>query len=589
MNSHELSFNRASLHQAYAAGTTSAEVIIECYRRIEKADDPGIFIHICPIEAVIAQAEALGEFDPATKPLFGLPFAIKDNIDLAGTPTTAACPAYSYTAENDAFVVALLRAAGAIPIGKTNLDQFATGLVGVRTPYPVPRNAIDADLVPGGSSSGSAVATARGLVTFALGTDTAGSGRVPAALNKIVGLKPSLGALSATGVVPACRTLDTVSIFAPTISDAYAVFTECAKFDQADAFAKPFDSRPLSAAPSGLKIGVPSKPTIEFFGDLAQELMFEASLGKLTQAGNSIVPLDFSPFYDVASMLYQGAWVAERLSVIEDLLRERPKAIHPTTAAIIRGASELTAVDAFRGIYRLQECRRRAEAMMADVDLLCVPTIPTFYTLEDLENDPITPNSNLGTYTNFVNLMDLCGIAVPSQPRSDGKPGSITLLGRSGDDSLCVATAQLFEEAQDSTLPPWTDQEMIDLAVCGAHMSGLPLNGELTSRGAKLLKTCQTADTYRLYALPGGPPHRPGLLRSEAGESIELEVWSMPKHRLGDFVEGIPAPLGIGRITLADGDQPPGFLVEARGVDGAKDITGFKSWRAFLASQMSGM
>ncbi|WP_323766326.1 allophanate hydrolase [Marinovum sp.] len=580
-----------ALQDAYAEGLTPAELIAEVYRRIAAVDDPALFLHLRDTAEVQAEAAALPVKSAAT-PLWGVPFVVKDNIDVAGLPTTAACPAFAYTAEEDAFVVGRLRAAGALLIGKTNLDQFATGLVGVRSPYGVPRNAIDPALVPGGSSSGSAVAVGHGLVSFSLGTDTAGSGRVPAALNNIVGLKPSLGALSASGVVPACRTLDTISIFAASVTEAYAVFETACAFDPADAYSRTIAPAPLTPPPAGLRIGVPSPATRQFFGDRAQAAMFDAALARLEAGGATLTEIDMTPFNDVAEMLYEGAWVAERYTVVEGLMQRQPEALHPTTAQIIGAARGLSAADAFRGIYRLKELERLAKDAMAGLDLLCVPTIPTFYTLADLEADPVTPNSNLGTYTNFVNLLDMCGLAVPTEARSDGRPGSVTLLGRSGADGLVAAMARLFEAEGAAVRPvplredenqPVKDDE-IALAVCGAHMSGLPLNGELTSRGGRLLEATRTAPRYGLYALAGGPPARPGLLRREAGAAIEVEVWSLPKTALGSFLAGIPQPLSIGTVELETGTRVHGFLVEAAGLGGATEISEFGGWRGYLAA-----
>lgn len=593
-----LSFQIGALHDAYAAGTTPAQVLAEAHRRLTEANDPGIFLHLRLLEDVQAEAAALPPFDPVAMPLWGIPFAIKDNIDLGGVPTTAACPAFAYLPDTDAFVVAALRRAGAIALSKTNLDQFATGLVGVRTPYPVPRNAIDPAMVPGGSSSGSAVAVARGIVSFALGTDTAGSGRVPAALNNIVGLKPTLGALSATGVVPACRTLDTISVFALSVPDAHAAFRAAAGYDAADAYARPIPVPPLSPAPPLLRIGVPDAATREFFGDAVQAASFETALDRLAGQGAVLVPLDFTPFFDVARMLYEGAWVAERMTVIERLLHTDPQAILPVTRQIIGAADKLSAADAFRGIYRLADLRRAAEPLLASVDLLCVPTIPTFASVADLEADPIGPNSRFGTYTNFVNLMDLCGIAVPCGPRSDGRPGSVTLLAPAGHDGLAAAVADRLHRACDPVLGATPDRllpalalrpagrpDEMAIAVVGAHLSGLPLNGQLTSRGARFLEATTTAPDYRLFALPGGPPQRPGLLRIAPGAAIAVEVWALPITEVGSFLAGIPSPLSLGQVRLVDGRHVTGFLVEAAAVDGAEDVTGFGGWRAYLAAQ----
>ncbi len=571
---------REALHEAYDTGATPADIVREVYRRIDAVGDPAIFIHLRPMEDVIAEADALPARSDAYS-LWGVPFVAKDNIDVAGIPTTAACPAYAYTPDKDAFVVAKLRAAGALVIGKTNLDQFATGLVGVRSPYGVPKNAIDPEIVPGGSSSGSGVAVGHGFVTFSLGTDTAGSGRVPAALNNIVGLKPSLGALSATGVVPACRTLDTISIFAANVSDAFAAFQAASAEDTQDAYSKKIAVGQLSPAPSTFRVGVPDAKSRIFFGDTVQATSFSDSLEKLKSLGASVIELDFSPFYAVAEMLYEGAWVAERYTVVEDLMRNTPDVLHPTTAKIIGAAETLSAADAFRGIYRLKELERAAQELMDQVDLLCVPTIPTFYSVADLKADPVTPNSNLGTYTNFVNLLDMCGIAVPSEPRSDGRPGSITLLAPSGQDALVASLASTFAGETTAAAPKSATETEIAVAVCGAHMSGMALNHELTSRGGRLLEATRTAPRYRLYALAGGPPQRPGLLRIEKGAKIELEVWALPKSAVGAFLQGIPSPLSIGTVELENGSKAHGFLVETAGVQGADDITHLGSWRKF--------
>ncbi|MEM8878607.1 MAG: allophanate hydrolase [Pseudomonadota bacterium] len=583
-------FTLKDLRRSYANGVQPSETVREVYRRIEAIADPALFIHLRAIEDVLAEADGLPS-DPTSLPLWGIPFVVKDNIDVAGLPTTAACPAFEYDASADAFVVARLRKAGALVIGKTNLDQFATGLVGVRTPYGVPRNAVNPDLVPGGSSSGSGVAVAHRIVPFSLGTDTAGSGRVPAAMNNIVGLKPTLGALSNSGVVPACRTLDAVSIFALTVDDAYAILEATCGYDDEDAYSAEVRIGTLHDVPNGLRIGVPTPSSREFFGDTRHADMFDAALKVLESHEQKLVEVDFTPLYAVADMLYDGAWIAERHAVVESLMRDRPDALHPTTAQIIGAANGLSATDAFRGVYRLKELSRFADKVLADIDLLCVPSIPTFYTRTDLDADPITPNSNLGTYTNFVNLLDLCGIAVPTAPRTDGLPGSVTLLARRSEDSLVASVARLFErKAPASSTAFSTHKEhshagKVTLAVCGAHMSGLPLNRELTSLGATLLCTTRTAANYRLYALAGGPPHRPGLLRCNDGGQIELEVWGLPSAKMGQFLNGIPSPLSIGTIQLQDGTYTHGFLVEAAGLDGAQDITHFGGWRGFLSTK----
>jgi allophanate hydrolase len=587
-----------ALRTAFADGARPEAVIDEVFARLKTVNDPGIFIHLRDQEDLRTEATSLGAFDPDL-PLWGIPFAVKDNIDAAGIPTTAGCPAYAYTPENDAFVVANLRAAGALLIGKTNLDQFATGLVGVRTPFGAPLNAVDPDIVPGGSSGGSGVIVGHGIVSFSLGTDTAGSGRVPAALNNIVGLKPTLGALSATGVVPACRTLDTVSIFALTVDDAYEAFAAARGFDAKDAYSKPFAHEPLTMPASPPRIGIPDAASIEFLGDKVQASAFARDVARLQADGAEIVPVDFEPLFAIAQMLYQGAWVAERHTVIEELLAKTPDAVHPVTRQIIQAAEGMSASDTFRGIYRLAELKRAAEPMLDAVDLLCVPSIPTFYSVKDLEADPIAPNSNLGTYTNFVNLLDMCGVAVPTARRDDGRPGSVTILASAGKDAAAAALARTLERdcprmmgATNHPVPSpkplqVAPSDHIDLAVCGAHMTGLPLNWQLTDLGGKFVCKAKTAQAYRLYALPGGPPERPGLVRREGSDaaSIALEVWSLPKTALGTFIEGIPAPLGIGSIELSDGSWVKGFLCEASGTAGATDISHLGDWRAYTRQE----
>ena len=585
-----------ALRDAYAKGVSPVDVIEEVFARIEAVDDPGIFIFQFDKAEVIEAAKALGDYDPA-KPLWGVPFAIKDNIDAALKPTTAACPAFTYEADRDAFAVARLKEAGALLIGKTNLDQFATGLVGLRSPFPPPKNAIDPQIVPGGSSSGSAVAVGHGIVSFALGTDTAGSGRVPAALNNIVGLKPTLGAVSTTGVVPACRTLDTISIFALTVDDAYSAFQAAAVYDPSDSYARDISAPAMTEPASKPKIAIPSADTIRVFGDAVQAASFHAGIELLKQTGAEIKEIDFKVFYDIADMLYYGAWVAERYAVIEELITNTPDVLHPVTRQIIGSGKDLTAADAFRGMYRLKDLIRAAEPELAKIDMLCVPTIPTFYSVEDLEADPITPNSNFGTYTNFVNLMDMCGIAVPTPARSDGRPGSVTLLARAGQDATVAALALKLEAVGNRKLgaTDWdfsasenplsrAEPDSIRLAVCGAHMTDLPLNEDLTTRGARFVCKSKTSADYRFFALAGGPPFRPGLVRVTDGQGSEIaiEIWEMPTENFGSFVKTIPAPLGIGTVVQARGDTVQGFLCEEAGLAGAKDITDIGDWRLFM-------
>lgn len=594
----DIHFDIASLHAAYRAGLGVGDVIATIYTRIEAADDPGIFIHLAARADLFAQAEALRSFDPVAKPLWGIPFAVKDNIDVAGMPTTAACAEYTYWPDTDATVVARLQAAGALVVGKTNLDQFATGLVGVRTPWPIPRNAIDPELVPGGSSSGSAVATARGIVSFALGTDTAGSGRIPAGLNNIVGLKPTVGALSAAGVVPACRTLDCVSVFALTVHDAYKVFSVAAVRDAADPYSRDIAVQPLAARPPVLSVGIPAKTDLTFFGDASMQAAFEASLAILARLGCRLVEIPFGDFYATANLLYEGAWVAERYAAIRDFMEANEAALHPVTRKIIGGARTLSAADAFRGLYALQTYKAKLAPVIASVDLFCVPTAPTHYTADAVLADPIVTNSRLGTYTNFVNLLDMCGIAVPTGTRGDGLPMSVTLLAPAGRDALTAALARDLHSAsglalgatgwrQPSAQPagaPVGDGS-IELVVVGAHLSGMPLNGQLKDVGARFCRATRTAPSYKLYELAGQTTPKPGLVRvGSGGKAIEVEVWRLCADAFGRFVAAIPPPLGIGTIELDDGTSAKGFLAETAGLSAATDISAYGGWRSFVAA-----
>ncbi len=590
-----------ALHAAYAAGLTPDEVLTDLYRRLATVNDPGIFITLCPVEATRAAARALGGFDPRTKPLWGVPFAVKDNIDVAGTPTTAACPGFAYTPAATAFAVQRLLDAGALLIGKTNLDQFATGLVGVRTPYPVPKNAFDPTYVPGGSSSGSAVAVAHGLVAFALGTDTAGSGRVPAALNNIVGLKPSLGTVSSRGVVPACRTLDTISVFAGTVADADVVYRAMAVHDPEDPWSRnELVSTPFSELPPGVRVGVPNTTSRRFGGDRLSETAFDASLGDLgALLAEKPREVDMAPLFETAALLYNGPWVAERYQAIRKLIETTPDLLHPITRQIISGAVAFSAADAFAGFYKLAQLRRHAQAIWNTIDVLVVPTYPRPRTVSDLDEDPIGPNSELGTYTNFVNLLDLCALAVPGRFRTDGFPSGVTLIAPHGRDGLLAALGPSLHAVgrthigkstvpvpASSSVPSVATPGEIELVVVGAHLSGMPLNRELTSRNARFLRAVPTLPEYRLFALLGGPPFRPGLMRVApgVGTAIATEVWALSPEGFGSFVAGIPAPLGIGTTKLADGTTPKGFIVEAEGIKGATDISSFGGWRAYVRS-----
>ena len=590
---------------AHRAGTvTPAETVARSYARIRAHNDPAVFISLRDEADAVAEAEALAAKGDTSLPLYGVPVAVKDNIDVFGLPTTAACPAFSYMPGHDATAVARLRAAGAIVIGKTNLDQFATGLVGVRSPYGVPRNSFDADLIPGGSSSGSAVAVAAGLVPLALGTDTAGSGRVPAGFNNIVGLKPSLGLISTHGLVPACRTLDCISVFALTVDDAWAGLSAVAGPDASDSYSR---NRPLGkpgAMPPRIKLGVPLPGQRLFFNDKEYEAGYEAALARLAKLGCDIVEIDIEPFYETARLLYEGPWVAERTITAQKLLASDPNAIHPVTREITVGGLRPTAIDAFAAFYKLERLRRVSDYIFAhQVDVLALPTAPTTYNVKQLLADPIQLNSRLGTYTNFVNLLDLCGLALPASLTSKGLPFGITLLAPGGQDARLAEIGRVFHADTQLPLgalslpqPPMASMPVaaadgeIAVAVVGAHLSGLPLNGELRSLGARLLEATKTAPDYKFYARNGTVPPKPGLLRVDAGKgaAIDVEVWALPKTAFGAFIDGVVAPLSIGTVTLADGRGVKGFLMEAAAVGNAKDISSFGGWRAYLTQEKSG-
>jgi len=573
-------------------------VIEQVLARIASRGEDGVWIGRPDPDALRHAARQLEAEGPAGRPLWGIPFAIKDNIDLAGQPTTAACPEFAYVAADSAPAVARLVAAGAIPVGKTNLDQFATGLNGTRSPYGFPRCALDTDYISGGSSSGSAVAVATGLASFALGTDTAGSGRVPAAFNDLIGLKPTRGLISTRGVVPACRSLDCVSIFALSAGDALDVVQAAGGFDADDPFSRPADPTAAASGPrrfAGCRIGVPRADQLRFFGNDAGASRFDATLRLAERLGATLVEIDLDPFLETARLLYEGPWVAERYIAIREFLERRPEALHPVTRQIIAGGAKPSAADAFAAYYRLQELRRTTAATWQAIDVMITPTAGRQYTVAEMLADPVRLNSALGYYTNFVNLLDLSAIAVPAGRQPDGLAFGVTLTAPAWQEvALCTLTDELHRAGNETvgargmpvgSIPAarWSPQEgLVRVAVCGAHMAGLPLNGQLTERGARLVRACRTAPRYRLFALPGGPPARPGLLRETSGEAIDVEVWELPSTAFGSFVAGIPAPLGIGSLELEDGEIVKGFLCEAYATSDARDITALGGWRRYL-------
>ncbi|MES3004125.1 MAG: allophanate hydrolase [Pseudomonadota bacterium] len=528
--------------------------------------------------------------------LAGLVFAAKDNIDVAGVPTTAACPAFAYVPGEHATVVHRLLAAGAACLGKTNLDQFACGLNGTRSPYGAVPNAFDARYVSGGSSSGSAYAVATGQVDFALGTDTAGSGRVPAGLNNIVGLKPSKGLISTRGVVPAAQSVDCVSIFARTVGLAVRVLRAAAAYDAQDPYSRNLQlaHRPWRGA---FNFGVPA--AVEFFGDTQAECAFGAAISRLREMGGTPVAIDYAPLAHAASLLYDSALVAERYAAVRTFFDAHESEVLEPVRGILAGGRTYSAADFCAAQVKLQALGRRAAAMWSSIDVLLVPTAPTHYTIEQMKSDPVTLNRNLGAYTNFVNLLDYAALSVPSAIRPDGLPFGITLIGPCGSDLQLADLGQRYHHAtglaQGATGAPLPAPEAIDglrnlatvqVAVVGAHLSGMPLNKQLTERGATLAGSAETAPDYRFYALPGTVPPKPGLVRVPAGSGsrIALELWEMPVEHYGSFVALVPAPLGIGTLALADGRMVQGFLCEALAAQGAQDISHHGGWRNYIAS-----
>jgi allophanate hydrolase len=561
-----------------------SQKVAAIYDRLDGEPPNPVWISLVPRANALARAHEVENF--SLSPLGGMTFAVKDNIDVAGMPTTAGCPAYAYTPLSSATVVQRLVDAGAILIGKTNMDQFATGLVGTRTPFGACSSVYDERYVSGGSSSGSAVAVAKGLVTFALGTDTAGSGRVPAAFNNLIGLKPTRGLLSTSAVVPACRTLDCVSVLASNCRDAHKVWNAAKGIDAADPFSREprtgEDAAPWLNGP--FRFGVPRTEQLEFFGDEEAKALYAKAVRSIEQIGGQRVEIDFAVFRSTAELLYEGPWVAERLAAIQSFVQNYSDEMNPVVRGIIAGGNRFTAVDAFQAEYRLADLCRAATKQWSTMDVLLLPTTGTIYTHEQVAADPVKTNTNLGYYTNFVNLMDLAAVAAPAGFRSNGLPFGISIIGPAFSDEALLALAHRYlgEEAPLLERIPGC----VNLAVVGAHLSGQPLNSQLTERGARLKKTCRTAPGYRLYSLAGSKPARPGLARDEQfqGPGIAVEVWTMPEDQFGSFTAEVPEPLGIGNVMLDSGESVKSFICEPYALASSMEITQFGGWRAYLAS-----
>ncbi len=589
------------LQARYRDGSlTPLQLVEEVLQRIAASTDTAVWISRVPGEELRNAARALMQAGApsASQPLWGVPFAVKDNIDCKGLETTAACPAFAYQPEEDAAVVARLRAAGALLIGKTNLDQFATGLNGTRSPYGAPRSVFDSRYISGGSSSGSAVAVAAGQVCFSLGTDTAGSGRVPASFNNLIGIKPTRGLLPAHGVVPACRSLDCVTVFAAHAADADQVRRIAQGDDARDPYARSGAQRSLPS--TGFRFAVLNAAEREFFGDAQAEALYAQSIERLSALGGIAVEFDYKPFREAAALLYAGAFVAERLEPLRSFMATQTCAMDPTVRGIISSAQKFSAAELFADATALKALSRHAEKAWTTFDLMLLPTAPTTYTVEQMQADPVLLNSRLGLYTNFVNLLDYCAVAVPAGFRENGLPFGVTLvapafcddalaslaerLHRSGASGLGVDRAAAIAEPATPIAVPASDR--IVIAVVGAHLTGMPLNHELTGPGGTLLRRARTTKNYRFYVLPNTTPKKPGLVYAPdaEGPGIELELWSLPAAAFGQFVARIPSPLGIGKLKLEDGAEASGFLCEAYAVAGAQEITQLGGWRAYIAS-----
>ena len=598
--------NITALQRAYAESRLTPTTLIEqITERIVTEGLKPVWITVIPKADLLVRTAALEAIaDKSKLPLYGVPFAVKDNIDAAGIPTTVGCPAYAFTPTESATVVTRLEAAGAILIGKTNMDQFATGLVGTRSPYGIPSSVFNPDYISGGSSSGSAVAVASGLVTFALGTDTAGSGRVPAMFNNLIGLKPTRGILSTKGVFPACRTLDCVSIFAETSLDASLVLAATRGFDAEDPYSRVpaigAQATPWSAAAT-FRFGVPAASALNFFGDTHNPALFQSAVDTLISLGGEPIEIDLAPFLAAAQLLYKGPWVAERYAAIAPFIQQHADEMDPTVATIISGATNYSAVDAFNAAYKLEELRAETKPVWQTIDLLVLPTVPRTYTIAEVTADPIQLNSNLGTYTNFVNLLDLSAIAVPTSFRPDGLPFGVSLIAPAFHDAGLLTLADRLHRATTATTLGGSLRKLDEtkplpatiptagtllMAVVGAHLSGQPLNWQLTQRGGRLVRTCRTHPDYKFYALQGTIPPKPGLVHIPGyeGPGIEVEIWALPEDTVGSFVEGVPPPLCIGTLRLEDGSQVKGFLAEPFGIENATEITHFGGWRKYLQS-----
>lgn len=579
----------SSLQEAYRRGDIELERFLRTKLEQARTDGSNAWISVISDQQLDAYIAALNNQDMEQLPLYGVPFAVKDNIDLAGLDTTAGCEAYRYQPSESAYVVKQLIKAGAVPLGKTSLDQFATGLVGTRSPWGAVNNSFDAEYISGGSSSGSAVTVATNQVFFALGTDTAGSGRVPAAFNNLYGLKPSKGLLSCTGVVPACRTLDCVTFFSKSAEDLSVLYQVGASYDASDCYARYAVEQGTEANIqfSALRVGVPSEEQLKFFGNEEYRKLYAQSVARIESLGAEVIPFDLSPFLEAASLLYQGPWVAERYAALESFFDSNQEQCLEVIQTIVGGAKDLSAAETFKAMYQLQALKVRCDQLMDDVDVVLTPTTGTIYTIDEVNSDPIALNTNLGYYTNFMNLLDYSAIAIPVGFTEAGLPFGVTLFAQAFEDQALIALASEWQQVMNlplgATQVELDSSDCIDLLVCGAHMKDLALNHQLIELGANFKQRTTTSEYYSLYCLAGGPPLRPGLVRNQnQGQKIEVEIWRVPKKQLGSLLVQIPHPLGLGSVEIDSGEWVKGFICEGIGIEGATDITATGGWRTFL-------
>lgn len=547
---------------------------------LQKQKEECVFISVLSEDSLLKKIDETLIKSQKEYPLLGVPFAVKDNIDVFGFETTSGCKEYAFMPKKSAFAVAQLEKAGAICIGKTNMDQFATGLVGTRSFYGTAKNYYNEDYIPGGSSSGSASAVSAAYVAFSLGTDTAGSGRIPAAFQNLVGFKPSKGVVSTSGVVPACKSLDCVSVFSNSLDDVDNVLRQIAVYDPEDPYSR---ENVQSLSENKLKIAIPSQKDLKFFGNKAYEVSYHNFIALLLEKNYIIEEIDFSPMFKAAELLYGGPWLAERYNAVGDFINKNPNAVVDTTLKIISQGKALTATSYFEAEYQLNAFKKQFEGYTKLYDAFLMPTAGTIFTKKEVSEQPIDSNTKLGYYTNFMNLLDCTAIALPVAITDNNLPFGITLFGPAfNDNNLLTISRSMSEKKLLNT--PMSETEFIELAVCGAHKTGGTLNYQLLEVNAIYKETLLTTPEYRFYALSHLDPVRPGLIKDpKKGGSIEVQVWKVPANKLGGFINQIGAPLTFGKINLENGEVVTSFLCESYALEKAKEITHLQTWENYLS------